>query len=161
MASVTGPSKITISPNPFTENVTVEYSGCKFVAVTDPRIRYKYAYQAKNSNWPGEYEGNWKQYDHLKAKTSGSFDVKLAHIPNGHYVKFKFYALGWDKDNYQVIGTESYKTIQKITPSPCSAPSSFSLNKTLSEGSATLSWSGAADGDANPISGYQIEYSHS
>lgn len=43
----------------------------------------------------------------------------------------------------------------------CSAPTSCSVSSTLSEGSVTLSWSGASGGTNNAISGYEIQYSDS
>lgn len=43
----------------------------------------------------------------------------------------------------------------------CSAPTSCSLNATLSEGNVTLSWSGASGGINNSISSYEIQYSDS
>lgn len=43
----------------------------------------------------------------------------------------------------------------------CSAPTSCSVNATLSEGNVTLSWSGASDGINNSISSYEIQYSDS
>lgn len=43
----------------------------------------------------------------------------------------------------------------------CSAPTSCSLNATLSEGNVTLSWSGASGGINNTISSYEIQYSDS
>ncbi|MDA8228445.1 MAG: hypothetical protein M0T74_12260 [Desulfitobacterium hafniense] len=43
----------------------------------------------------------------------------------------------------------------------CSAPTSCSLNATLSEGNVTLSWIGASGGINNAISSYEIQYSDS
>lgn len=43
----------------------------------------------------------------------------------------------------------------------CSAPTSCSVNATLSEGNVTLSWSGASGGINNTISSYEIQYSDS
>ena len=49
----------------------------------------------------------------------------------------------------------------EIYPSACGAPSSASVNTTVSEGNVTLSWSGAASGTNNAISSYEIQYSES
>ena len=43
----------------------------------------------------------------------------------------------------------------------CTAPTSCSLNTTISETSAILSWSGATSGTNNAITGYYIEYADS
>lgn len=45
--------------------------------------------------------------------------------------------------------------------SACVAPTSRSVAPTISEGNATLSWSGAAGGTANAITGYEIQYAES
>ncbi len=48
-----------------------------------------------------------------------------------------------------------------IRTTACSAPTSCSLNATLSEDNVTLSWSGASGGAGNAISSYEIQYSDS
>lgn len=54
-------------------------------------------------------------------------------------------------------------TLDSIGPATtsCGAPSSCSVNSTLSEGNVTLSWSDASGGTANNISSYEIQYSES
>lgn len=54
-------------------------------------------------------------------------------------------------------------TLDSIGPATtaCGAPSSCSVNSTLSEGNVTLSWSGASSGTANAISSYEIQYRES
>jgi len=41
------------------------------------------------------------------------------------------------------------------------APTSLSVNQTLAEGNVTLSWSGAAGGTSNSITGYNVQFSDS
>lgn len=48
-----------------------------------------------------------------------------------------------------------------IRTTACNAPTSCSLNATLSEDNVTLSWSGASGGTNNAISSYEIQYSDS
>lgn len=43
----------------------------------------------------------------------------------------------------------------------CKAPTSCSVSPAVSEGNATLSWSGASAGTANAISSYEVQYSES
>lgn len=43
----------------------------------------------------------------------------------------------------------------------CSAPTACAVNDTLSTGDVTLSWSGAAAGTVNSITGYEVEYADS
>jgi hypothetical protein len=54
-------------------------------------------------------------------------------------------------------------TLDSISPATtaCGAPTSLSVNSTLSEGNVTLSWSGATAGTANSISDYEVQYSES
>lgn len=47
------------------------------------------------------------------------------------------------------------------TPIVCTPPTSLSVADTVAEGDTTLSWSGAASGANNAITGYEIQYSDS
>ena len=49
----------------------------------------------------------------------------------------------------------------EINPTACTAPSACSVSSTLSEGNVTMSWSGAAGGNNNAISSYEVQYSES
>lgn len=59
-----------------------------------------------------------------------------------------------DNSNYTVLSSPLLTTA-------CIAPTSCSVNATVSENNATLSWSGAASGTNNAISSYEIQYSES
>ena len=61
-----------------------------------------------------------------------------------------------------VITNSSYTVLSSpLLTTACGAPTQCSVNPTLSEGSVTLSWSGASGGTNNAISSYEIQYSES
>lgn len=59
-------------------------------------------------------------------------------------------------------GTMSWQSLSLTTPAllytACSAPTTFTASPSLFENRVTLSWSGAAGGTNNAITGYQIQY---
>jgi len=60
-----------------------------------------------------------------------------------------------------VKNTPQTVTIGYTSYTNCTAPSSASVSPTLAETAPTLSWSGAAAGAANAITGYEIQYAES
>lgn len=54
-----------------------------------------------------------------------------------------------------------YVTVSYTVASACGEPQTVSISSTLVESDPTLSWSGAAAGDGNSITGYEIQYAES
>ena len=61
-----------------------------------------------------------------------------------------------------VIDNSSYTVLSSaLLTTACGAPTACSVSATVSEGNATLSWSGASGGTNNGITSYEIQYSES
>lgn len=77
-------------------------------------------------------------------------------------VRFRVVSDGRATLNTGVIDNSSYTvTSSPLLITACGAPTACSVSSTLSEGSVTLSWSGASGGTNNVISSYEIQYSDS
>ena len=77
-------------------------------------------------------------------------------------VTFKVVSDGSVSSNTGVIDNSSYwVTSAPLLPTACSPPTVCSLDVTIAETEAILSWSGASGGIHNDITGYEIEYSES
>jgi len=62
---------------------------------------------------------------------------------------------------YYKDSSHLYVVVTYTQYTACGAPTTCSVNATLSEGNVTLSWSGATSGVNNTISSYEIQYSES
>ncbi len=86
MPYVSGPTKATITPNPFIDKVKIEYSGANYSGtVYKHRIRYCYATSKDGKTWPNRYTSAWTWEDYPSTKSSDSFTVDLSKIEHGLY----------------------------------------------------------------------------
>jgi hypothetical protein len=156
MAYVKGPTSISISPNPFIDKVTITYSGCEWNGVYTP-VMMNY--------WDSSPDGKtWSAYQYPSNPTiskNGSFTLDFSSLPVGHYVEGRLFVRSCDHRDNWYDGPTVYLRARKVAPSACKPPTAFSVNSTVSEGEATLSWSGAKAGETNPISGYELQFSDS
>lgn len=103
-------------------------------------------------------------YDQYLACGTG-FDYKaLRHSvsPDTYYIGL-YSAQGNASAAGPVINIRSGSDIKliidyELTTTPCTAPTWVSLDKALTENTATLSWGGASGGTGNAISGYGVQY---
>lgn len=87
-----------------------------------------------------------------------SLQVTAPHTPGGSYTYYVI-ALG-TKTGYDSEASATV-TLSAYAYTACKAPNSVTLPAAVAEGGLTLSWSGAAAGTANPITGYLIRFQDS
>jgi hypothetical protein len=107
-----------------------------------------YADSADGANW-----GGWAYLGRVNTTaTSGSLAVD-PHPTRGNYRKYLIYTLGSSGGNSAGVGSGA---VRRTPYSPVSLSGTVSLNKTIAEISAILSWPVGTDGYDNPVSGYDV-----
>lgn len=104
-----------------------------------------------------EGSGSYALFQSVNASTT-SLTVSAPTTPGSSYTYYVI-ALG-TKAGYDSAASSTV-TLSSYAYTACTAPSSISLSSELAEDSAVLSWSGAAEGVSNPITGYKISYQES
>ena len=66
-----------------------------------------------------------------------------------------------DAKRFSTTASNHSLVITYTAPTACGAPTTCSLNPTISESTSTLSWGGATAGTLNTITGYDIQYAES
>lgn len=158
MPSVTGPTSVSITPNPFDTALTIHWSGLAFNGVSiDRGLRYCWRSSPDNKTW-----SSWSDYTlHYTTASSGSFSPPVPNAAMGSYVQYRLYGTGWTTGNTNYLGPEVYVTARKLAPTACGAPTACSLSAVVAEGAVTLSWSGAKSGTGNAVTSYEIQYCES
>lgn len=162
------PTTITISSDvsgkPFENNITIAWSGAKSGtnnSITSYLIRY--ATSSDNSSW--------SSYADLatvtSTVTSGSKTINVSSkVTRKHYIKIAIKTIG------EVSGYDSgyiySTTLQRNPYSACGQPTSVTVKSELDinniqhtdvfNNKITISWSGASEGENNPIQRYYIQY---
>lgn len=136
-------------------NVTLSWSGASSGtnnAISSYEIQYRDS--SDNSSW-----GSWTVLTSVATTaTSGSVSVAPPSI-RGNYRQFQVRTRGAAGSSYYSGWKVSTNTLRKaILPT---APTTCSVNTTVSESNVTLSWSGAASGAGHSIASYEIQYSDS
>ena len=158
MAYVSGPTGYSMTPNPFdTSELSYNFSGVVYSGTGyEKGFRWWVRTSTDNVNWTG-----WgSMYTVYNSSASGTVQLPNPNIGYGAFAQYQIHHFGWTNKT-QYSGPTIYMTVQRISPTACGAPTACSVNATVSEGNVTLSWSGAWAGTANPISGYEIQYSES
>lgn len=148
------PSSVTASPVAYsTESITVAWSGASGGTSVIKGYQIARRTSTNNSTW-----GAWTVITTLTlSATSGSYlDTAPSRTP-GTYTQYGV----WTIDALNVYSAETISGSIQCNITACGAPTVFSLNNTIAEGSLTLSWSGASGGAGNPIASYEIQYSES
>lgn len=149
------PSSCSLNSTLSEGNVTLSWSGAG--GGTNNGIssyEIQYCESSNNSSW-----GSWYSYTTVTTTaSSGSVSVAPSGT-RGYYRRFRVRTRGSAGSSYYSGWTTSTNSVRKATLP--SAPTSCSVNSTLSEGNVTLSWSGAANGAGHSIGSYEIQYSES
>lgn len=157
MASVTGPTSFSVT-NPFDTQVIYTFSGVGYNGMNAGSGFYvNYRTSTDGVNWGSFVAGVNYTSSYV---SSGSLPIITPSVAYGTYVQYWIYHAGWVSNKFY-SGPDKYITTRRISPTPVGAPTACSVNATVSEGNVTLSWSGAYNGTANAISGYEIQYSES
>jgi len=126
--------------------------------------QWKYRIESSDwDDWVNLARTTRTDYNNVKTKLQAAFDA------NDRNIKFEF--------KYQcktatktTTGTWyswlNYSNVQLVVEyelpySACTPPSSASVSPSVSEGDATLTFSGAAGGTSNDITGYEVQYAES
>lgn len=100
----------------------------------------------------------WGDWTALATTATTSVDVDIPSVV-GHQYRFRVRTQGSAGSSYYSGYTVSSNTIEKASQD-CQAPTSLVASPAQSTGDpVTLTWSGAADGYQNPVTGYIIERS--
>ncbi len=97
----TGPTSVSIEPNPFTDKVTVTYSGAGFSGLSvDRGIFHQWRTSPDKSTWTSYTP--WLYY--FSASSSGTFTIDLTDVPFGHHVHIQLWAAGYSARNVYSTG---------------------------------------------------------
>lgn len=162
--SCTSPTIFTISQNDFDVNIVLSWSGAGSGtnnAITSYYIQY--CLSSNNLTW-----GDWIGYQTISTtKTSHSLQIDGSFVQRGQYVKFRIRTQGSAGSSYY----SGYKTSDSIRRNPytaCIAPTQITVvseqdlkgdtYNNIFNNTITISWSGAQNGENQPIESYKIEY---
>ena len=144
------PTAATASPATYSdETITLTWSGASGGTSAIKGYQIASRTSTDNSTWTA-----WSVLTLLTlAASGGSYNPTASRTP-GTYTQFGI----WTIDALDVYSTEKISNSIFCNITACSAPTSFAVSPSIAEGTATLSWSGAAGGAGNAITGYEIEY---
>ncbi|MDF2944403.1 MAG: hypothetical protein K0S01_3261 [Herbinix sp.] len=149
----TAPSAVAASPEIYSnETITLTWSGASGGTSSIKGYRISSRTSTDNSTWSG-----WTELAIINLSSSGGiFNPTVSNI-SGTYTQFGI----WTIDVLNAYSTEKVSNSIYCNITACTEPSMFTLSATIAEGNLTLSWSGAAAGAGNAITGYEIQYSDS
>ena len=131
------------------ETVTLSWSGASGGTSAIKGYMIASRESTDNSTWT-----SWNVLTSINlSASSGSYNPTVTRVPTT-YTQFGV----WTIDTFEVYSNETVSNSIYCTVSSCDAPTIFAVSPTISEGTATLSWSGATGGAGNAITGYEIEY---
>ena len=151
------PTTCSVNTTVSEDNVTLSWSGAAGGGTGNTISSYEIQYceSSNNSSW-----GTWTA---LAIPTSTSTSGTRSVAPpstRGYYRKFRIRTRGTAGSSYYSGWKESTNSVRKATLP--GAPTTCSLDITLSEENVSLSWSGATNGTGpHTIASYQIQYSDS
>lgn len=157
-SGATSPSSASVAPSVVEgTNPTITYAGAAGGTNNGiSAIQYRYADSTDGVNW-----GAWSsEANSGLSSASGGFNV-AANGTWGSYRKYQLRTMGaagadWAGSWVNVSGTVRQKPATAAT-----SPSSASVSPAVSEGDATVTYSGASGGDRNSISAIQYRYRES
>lgn len=144
------PSTAVASPETYSnETITLTWSGAVGGTSAIKGYRISRRTSTDNSNW-----SSWTELATLNLNTSsGSYTPAVSNV-SGTYTQFGI----WTIDVLGAVSTEKISNSIYCNITACTEPSTFALNAMVAENSVTLSWSGAASGAGNAITGYEIQF---
>jgi len=150
------PTSVTASPSVYNnENITITWSGAK--AGTSAIKGFRLSYSSATTD--GSVGANWYTIDTINlSATSGSYTWSGITRTPGSYTTLSVTTID-ALDAYSADRKMSNTVYCAITA--CGTPTACSVSPTLSEGNATLSWSGSVYGAGNAIASYEIQYADS
>ena len=149
----TAPSTAVASPEVYSnETITLTWSGAVGGTSAIKGYRISRRTSTDNSTWSG-----WTELVTLNLNaSSGSYNPAVTNV-SGTYTQFGI----WTIDVLGAVSAEKLSNSIYCNITVCTEPSAFTLNAAVVENSVTLSWSGAAGGAGNAITGYEIQFSDS
>ncbi len=149
----TAPSTVVASPEIYSnETITLIWSGAAGGTSSIKGYRISSRTSTDNSTWSG-----WTELATINlSSSSGSYNPTVPNI-SGTFTQFGI----WTIDTLSAYSTEKVSNSIYCNITACTEPSIFTLSTTIAEGNLTLSWSGAAAGAGNAITGYELQYSDS
>ncbi|MDF2645353.1 MAG: hypothetical protein K0Q73_1158 [Paenibacillus sp.] len=147
------PSTVAASPEIYSsETITLTWSGATGGTSAIKGYRISSRTSTDNSTW-----NSWTELATLNlSASSGSYNPTVSNI-SGTYTQFGI----WTIDTLNAYSVEKVSNSIYCNITACTEPSAFALSATIAEGNLMLSWSGAAAGAGNAITGYEIQYSDS
>lgn len=144
------PTSVSASPATYSdEAITLAWSGASGGTSAIKGYMIASRTSTDNSTWT-----SWSVLTSLSlAASGGSYNPTVSRTP-GMYTQFGV----WTIDALDVYSSETVSNSIYCNITACVAPISFAVSPAIAEGTATLSWSGAAGGAGNAITGYGIEY---
>lgn len=149
--SPTAPTSVTISPTNVAPggSATLSWSGAS-AGNNNPISGYDIY------SCDGDPNGTYSYYKHVKITSNSGSDTVFGPTTNNAVRYFKVITLGSVSDYPWSTFSSSYASLTCKYSAP-SAPTSCSVSETISNSNATLSWSGATNGNNNTITGYEIQ----
>jgi hypothetical protein len=104
-----------------------------------------------------ENGGAWTNWATDSITDTSTYFTVYAHGTYGNYYDYRLIVDG------QYIDSSASASVRltTYTPTACKAPTTASLDKSVAEVAPTLTYSGAAGGTINAITGYEIQYAES
>jgi len=149
------PSSCSVNSTLSEGNVTLSWSGAASgTANSISSYEIQYSESSDGSSW-----GGWSALTTVTTTASSGSVAVSPSGTRGYYRRFQVRTRGSAGSSYYSGWKVSTNSVRKATLP--SAPTSCSVNSTLSESNVTLSWSGAASGSGHSIASYEIQYSES
>lgn len=147
------PSTAAASPEIYSnETITLSWSGAAGGTSAIKGYRISRRTSTDNSTW-----SSWTELTTVNLSvSSGSYNPAVSNV-SGTYTQFGILTI----DVLGAVSAEKLSNSIYCNITACTEPSAFALNATVAENSVTLSWSGAAGGAGNAITGYEIQFSDS
>lgn len=147
------PSAAVASPEIYSnEIITLAWSGAAGGTSAIKGYRISRRTSTDNSTW-----SSWTELATLNLNASSGSHTPTVTNVSGTYTQFGI----WTIDALGATSAEKLSNSIYCNITSCMEPSAFSLNTAVAENSVTLSWSGAAGGAGNAITGYEIQFSDS
>lgn len=150
------PASVSLSPNPFEDNVTLSWSGAGGGANNSISSYFiQHSISSDNSSWSG-----WIDTTTISTNSSSGSNQFTPSISRGSYIKYRIRTQGTAGGSYYSDFRES-NSVRRIPYTNCTAPTVFNVNPNPFESTINISWDGASSGTNNSITGYTLEYSTS
>lgn len=157
-SGATSPSSASVAPSVVEgTNPAITYAGAAGGTNNGiSAIQYRYADSSDGVNW-----GAWSsEANSGLASASGGFAVS-ANGTWGHYRKYQLRTMGAAGASWAGPWVDVSGTVRQKPATAATSPSAASVSPSVSEGNATITYSGASGGDRNALSAIQYRYRES